>query len=349
MANRVHSASPVVNNEVKCYRHPEIALPRRISKTEKNPGRAFYSCEVKIKDNKGNDGATCNFFKWEDELPIATPPSSQTAASPFNPQTPSKRPASNSEQDSGRPPKRQNTSTPTSSPQRTPASQARLQAILSAQEQSSPALEAGTSPRFTPAVQNNIPTPSSSPSTSQSSTSAAFDPGRRPTSPSARYQPTTPPPTAERTGRLWPPQTPPSVRLSAAQSEHLDGSRENRNININGMPDNIFCVAEAVRLDEQSNLPTGRPTGSASSEPRGPVASHSLGSADGEAEEPDAADELLDYSQRLAAHIKHLKRRLESADKQNNAKACKIEVMQAEIDRLKLRNDELERCLADLS
>ncbi|KAJ7859715.1 hypothetical protein B0H13DRAFT_1125917 [Mycena leptocephala] len=86
---RAHVASPVVNSEVRCFKHGGIALPRRISRTQKNPNRAFYSCEVA----DGSDGAKCNFFKWEDELSMASPSPSQGDS----PSTPRKRPASTAE------------------------------------------------------------------------------------------------------------------------------------------------------------------------------------------------------------------------------------------------------------
>jgi hypothetical protein len=80
------------------------------------------------------------------------------------------------------------------------------------------------------------------------------------------------------------------------------------------------------------------------------------------------AEEFMDYSYRVEAGIKQLERRLEAAEKSNDAKAQKMEHMQEEIDRcqafqilpsldfpnmfffrLKSRNEELERALAELT
>jgi hypothetical protein len=48
------------------------------------------------------------------------------------------------------------------------------------------------------------------------------------------------------------------------------------------------------------------------------------------------AEEFMDYSYRVEAGIKQLERRLEAAEKSNDAKAQKMEHMQEEIDRSKL-------------
>lgn len=64
------------------------------------------------------------------------------------------------------------------------------------------------------------------------------------------------------------------------------------------------------------------------------MASHSLPSAD--AVEMSFAEEFMDYSYRVEAGIKQLERRLEAAEKSNDAKAQKMEHMQEEIDRSKL-------------
>jgi len=102
-----------------------------------------------------------------------------------------------------------------------------------------------------------------------------------------------------------------------------------------------------ARLDDPFGSPTGSVTGAGGSEPRGPVASQSLASAD--AEDLSVADEYLDYSNRVAGYIRMLERRLEAAEKSNDAKAHRIEKMQEEIDRLKVSNEELERSLAALT
>ncbi|KAJ9120755.1 hypothetical protein QFC22_002686 [Naganishia vaughanmartiniae] len=56
------SAPPATTNKVKCK--CDHLATRLVSKTEKNPGRAFYQCY------KGRDDPKhCNFFAWEDMIP----------------------------------------------------------------------------------------------------------------------------------------------------------------------------------------------------------------------------------------------------------------------------------------
>ncbi|KAJ7268736.1 hypothetical protein B0H12DRAFT_64261 [Mycena haematopus] len=466
MTSRVHVATPVQNGEVQCFRHPGIVLPRRVSRTEKNPNRAFYSCEVS--DGTDSDGATCTFFKWEDELSM-TPPSqdtiapqynpqtprkrtteyelspaqsqpntlpptpsprrtagsqarldailraqgesetstdtvtstssahnnalspssssrpattSQTQRTPpllpswcspkkpsstssqsatpssaakrqttrereeersmaaslgaiapqYNPQTPSKRPAPTNEPELAPPQKRSNTSSPTPSPQRTAASQARLDAILRAQCQTPSESEASTG------INNALPGPSSLRSAAMFQTSPIL-PSRCSTQASpTSFQPTTPPPSAE---RHRPPQTPPFIRAPVAQSEEVGRSVGHSNSPRNGIQ-NIHGASVNAPLDDPFTCPTASVTGSGGSEPRGPVTSHSDG------EEVSTADEYLDYSNRVAEYIRLLERRLQTAEKSDETKARRIERLQEEIDRLKVRNEELESTITNL-
>ncbi|KAF8210578.1 hypothetical protein K438DRAFT_2011934 [Mycena galopus ATCC 62051] len=444
MTSRVHVASPVQNGQVRCFAHPGTVLPRRLSQTQKNPNRAFYSCEV----SDGTDGETCNFFKWEDELSMvtqdygpnqtqnqpntsptpspqrtaasqtrlaailraqgqlpsgsevsagavkstspahnsissspsssrpttisqtsqtspfipswcSTQPSASTSVQPaappvkheteekrsmspppqgavagFNPKTPSKRSASTAEHELGPVQKRPNTSAPTPSPQRTAASQTRLAAILRAQAQIPSELpaESETSPSTlqSTSVAHNYPASSASSSrpAAISQTSPLLPSWRPVQSSSESPQPVTPPPVAEKTACHWPPQTPPSVRVLTVKSEDVGRTREPSN--------NILGASMNARLDDPFNCPTGSVTGPGGSEPRGPVASYS------DAEQIAVADEYLDYSNRVAEYIRQLERRLQAAEKSNDAKARRIEKLNEEIDRLKIRNGELE-------
>lgn len=55
-----------------------------------------------------------------------------------------------------------------------------------------------------------------------------------------------------------------------------------------------------------------------------------------------AAEYVMDSASRISAYIGQLERRLGAAEKSNDAKARKIELMHKEIGRLKARNEELE-------
>ncbi|KAF7315486.1 zf-GRF domain-containing protein [Mycena indigotica] len=102
--------------EVRCSTHPETQLPRRVSKSVKNPDRAYYKCAID----------PCKFFKWEDEIVgLGSPFSSQNTSSQnmSPPTTPSRKRVAESEL--GPPAKRQSSI-------RSPAAQARRDAIMRA-------------------------------------------------------------------------------------------------------------------------------------------------------------------------------------------------------------------------
>ncbi|KAJ7747284.1 hypothetical protein B0H16DRAFT_1555408 [Mycena metata] len=359
--SNVHVASPVRRNgEVRCFSHSETVLERKWSHTEGNPNRrAFYCCEVVVSD--GQDGMRqCNFFKWEDELPMPSSQSSQASStSQSTPVTPSKRPASALVHELSPVQKRLNASSQT--PTRSPASQARLDAILRAQNV--PATEASTSAITSSALRASgsvSPSPSHTATPPTSQTSPAL-PSWFSAQPSATsFRPSTPPPTAERTERHWNPTTPPT-RRSIEQSEDVSRTRnENSNVPRNGIRSSVLgasglpnlCKLNArcqeVRLDDPFIFPSGSATSSGDSEPRGPVALSSLAESES-ADAESAADELGIMANRLAQfpeYISKLERRLTAAEKSNNAKAQKMERMQEEIDRLKAQNAELQRNLA---
>jgi hypothetical protein len=185
-------------------------------------------------------------LEWEDQLPMpTTPPSPTTPRS--NPQTPNKRAASTMEHESSPAQKRANTSAATPSPQRAAASQARLAAMLRAQEEANATASPSTS-----AVHNNASS-SRPPAISQTSQSSPLLPSWGPTqtSASASFQPVTPPPTTEQAERHhWPLQTSLSMRAPAAESEHLSRTSEHSNSPRNGMQNNTILGASVVRDGE---------------------------------------------------------------------------------------------------
>ncbi|KAF7361661.1 hypothetical protein MVEN_00509500 [Mycena venus] len=195
VTTRVHTASPMENGEVRCFWHPADPLPRRISHTSKNPDRAFYSCEV-VSD--GPTGATCKFFKWEDELqPVKSrPPSQGAVTSQSSPQTPSKRPASTPEHELSPQQKRLNSSqqTPTSSPQRAAASQTRLAAMLRAQGKLPAESEASSTLQSPSGAHQSVsPSASSSRPTATTQSSPLLPSWCSPKTSSTSFQPMTPP------------------------------------------------------------------------------------------------------------------------------------------------------------
>jgi hypothetical protein len=184
-------------------------------------------------------------LEWEDQLPMpTTPPSPTTPRS--NPQTPNKRAASTMEHESSPAQKRANTSAATPSPQRAAASQARLAAMLLAQEEANATASPSTS-----AVHNNASS-SRPPAISQTSQSSPLLPSWGPTqtSASASFQPVTPPPTTEQAERHHWPQTSLSMRAPAAESEHLSRTSEHSNSPRNGMQNNTILGASVVRDGE---------------------------------------------------------------------------------------------------
>ncbi|KAJ7045789.1 hypothetical protein C8F04DRAFT_449101 [Mycena alexandri] len=379
--SNVYIASPVRRNgEVRCFRHSGTVLERKLSQTKENPNRAFYCCNGLVSD--GEDGMEqCGFFKWEDELPMPSPQSSQAPnISQSTPVTPSKRPAATSASVHTLSPAQKRLNTSSQTPTRSPASQARLDAILRA-AQDSPASKASTSASAiasSSALRASVPASPSSSNTATSQTPQTPQiPPAVPSSFSAQpsatsFRPLTPPPTAERTERHWPPQTPPN-RRPIEQSEDVGRTRnENSNGPRNGIRNSVLGASgvrdggvlspicrvyvklkarcQEVRLDDPFIFPSGSATDSGDSEPRGPVASSSLAESESaDAEEPSAADELGSMASRLAQfpeYISRLERRLTAAEKSNNAKAQKMERMQEEIDSLKAQNAELQRSLA---
>ncbi|KAJ6499046.1 hypothetical protein C8R45DRAFT_102044 [Mycena sanguinolenta] len=136
-------------------------------------------------------------LEWEDELSMMTPSPSQDAVAPhLNPETPTKRTSTQGELSSTLNPQ-------TPSPQRTVASQARLAAILRAQEESRS--ESETTSNTIQSTQNNV---SSSPSSSHTPPAATSQMSQKsPYLPSwcsqkpfpAMTQPTTPPSAVKQT------------------------------------------------------------------------------------------------------------------------------------------------------
>ncbi|KAJ7217857.1 hypothetical protein GGX14DRAFT_438606 [Mycena pura] len=131
--SRVHVVSPVHNGgEVRCYRHPDTVLPRKISHTERNFNRAFYSCDIPGPIRQLPPFLLKMEFdpmlEWEDQLSLASPPPSQSPQS-----TPQKRPAPTTVDDLGPSQKRPHSQASTSTP-RSAAAQARFNAILGARE-----------------------------------------------------------------------------------------------------------------------------------------------------------------------------------------------------------------------
>ncbi|KAJ7496091.1 hypothetical protein B0H11DRAFT_883310 [Mycena galericulata] len=345
MSNNVHVASPVHGGgEVRCFRHG-VAIQRQVSQTSSNFNRAFYSCNIP----EGPDGETCSFFKWEDDLALATPPSSAADVSSTR-----KRSASTTEHELSPAPKRPSTSQRTTP--RTPASQARLDAILRAQGH----LPAGQS-ISTMASASTVPRRSVSPSPSSSRRvdtplTDRTAPTSIPAQPSTPlYRPMTPPPTAESAESRWPPQTPPSSRVPAStiQSENGGGTRDANFSGIQNGIQNQSFLGTLVRDGPEPRLdadPFGSPSGSftgsggSESEPRAAVAYNSRVSADSIQMSP-AVREFVDFSNRSAAYITQLELRLSAAEKSNDAKARKMEQLLEEIERLKVRNAELEHNL----
>ncbi|KAJ7446270.1 hypothetical protein B0H11DRAFT_392346 [Mycena galericulata] len=361
MSNNVHVASPVHGGgEVRCFRHG-VAIQRQVSQTSSNFNRAFYSCNIP----EGPDGETCSFFKWEDDLALATPPSSAADVSSTR-----KRSASTTEHELSPAPKRPSTSQRTTP--RTPASQARLDAILRAQGHlpaDSTMASASTAPR-----RSASPSPSSSRRVDTPLTDRTA-PTSIPAQPSTPlYRPMTPPPTAESAESRWPPQTPPSSRVPAStiQSENGGGTRDANFSGIQNGIQNQSFLGTLVRDGPVSNTvshwptlnrkyvgcqeprldadPFGSPSGSftgsggSESEPRAAVAYNSRVSADSIQMSP-AVREFVDFSNRSAAYITQLELRLSAAEKSNDAKARKMEQLLEEIERLKVRNAELEHNL----
>ncbi|KAJ6587110.1 hypothetical protein DFH09DRAFT_246116 [Mycena vulgaris] len=328
--SRVHLASPVqANGEVKCLKH-DLVLKKLVSHTSKNPDRPFYSCDAA----DGAGGATCKFFKWEDEL---VPPPSQPSSLPLTPQ---KRPASTAEHEFSPAQKRPNAShqAPTSSP-RNPASQARLDAILRAH--GLPAAGPSRSPPSSPSSSRTPDVQQGSPTLSPLA-SWCIPPQSTP-----QYLPMTPPATAERTERRWPPQTPPSSRAALLKHVRTQSGMSTEVQSDEDDPSGTSFDSDA-RLDaDPFSSPSGNDTRSGGSEPH-EVAPHPFASADPK-EVSAAAYNVIDSANRTAALIMQLERRLSAAEKSNDAKARKIELMQEEMDRLKARNARLERSLADLT
>jgi hypothetical protein len=161
-----------------------------------------------------------------------------------SPSTPSKRPASTAEHELSPMQKRLNTSqgTPTPSP-RSAASQARLDAMLRAQGLPAES-EASTNALLSTAVPHSSASPSSASSyhTALPGTSTSpLLPSWCPVPSSALLRPVTPPPTADRTERHWPPQTPSPARVPVAQSEYVNRTgNENSNIPRNGMRNSVL-------------------------------------------------------------------------------------------------------------
>ncbi|KAJ6594105.1 hypothetical protein B0H19DRAFT_1246812 [Mycena capillaripes] len=286
--------------------------------------------------------------KWEDQLfMVSSPPSEGVVASQSGPSTPTKRPASSAEHELSPAQKRLNTSqVPTPSP-RSAASLARLDAMLRAQGQLPAVPEASTSTLPSTSVPRTSapPSPASSYHTALPETSSLLPSWCNAQPSSTSFNPVTPPPTAERAERHWPPRSP---RLPVAQSENVSRTRNENDSNSarNGMRNSVLGASTDARLDDPFS-PSGSYTDSGGSEPRGLVASHSLASAD--AEELSVADEYMDFSRRMHAYITQLQERLEAAEKSNDAKTQKIERLQEENDRLKRRNNELETNLAQLT
>ncbi|KAJ7497493.1 hypothetical protein FB451DRAFT_1211684 [Mycena latifolia] len=330
--SKVQLASPVQNGQVKCYHHPENgALKRLISHSSTNPDRAFYSCRV-----LDAGGKECKFFKWEDELSL-TPPSLQgpPAASQSTPTNSLKRPAPSADHELSPTQKRPNApqQPPAASP-RNPASQARLDAIRRAQGLSVGESTSGPPPSPSPPSSRNVDVPNPSQSLPSWSVPSSTS--------TSTYRPLTPPPTVERAERRWPPQTPPS-RGARAQSEHASRTNRNEkgNEEHNGLGTSLNLDA-LLDVDPFSS-PSGRDTGSGGSEPRGATSvapPHLLPSAD--PDESSAADDVMNFANRTSAFIRKLQRRLSAAEKSNDAKARKMELMQEEIDQLKARISELE-------
>ncbi|KAJ7178389.1 hypothetical protein C8R43DRAFT_1117780 [Mycena crocata] len=282
-------------------------------------------------------------LEWEDQLSLASPPPSQGSPAPSQ-STPRKRPAPGTEHESSPAPKRFNASQNalTSSP-RTPASQARLDAMRASQA------EAGTN---TVAHSDASPAPSSSRRVDVSKGSQPSVPlripGRLSVQPSSTsFRPVTPP-TAERTEPQWPPQTPPSSRV-VAQSERASRTRnENSAGTRNGMQNQTDLGASlGARLDADPFCsPSGSDTGPGDSEPRG-TAVRSPVSAD--LDGSSIVHVYTEETNRTAALLRQFELRLRAAEKMNDAKARRMEQLQEEIDSLKTRNAALEQTLADLT
>ncbi|KAJ7702998.1 hypothetical protein B0H17DRAFT_1194252 [Mycena rosella] len=288
--------------------------------------------------------------EWEDELSLASPPPSQSPSwSKFKPATPLKRAAPASDHELSPTPKRLNAphQASASSP-RTPASQARLDAILRAQGLSVAASAPDPTPR-----RSSSPSPSSSRSVGapQASQTSPYLPSWFESSPTPSYRPATPPPTAERTEPQWPPQTPPSSRGPPVQSEPAKRARNEKSVEKQNRHDFGTSSDSDARLDaDPFRSPSGSETRSGGSEPRGKTTvapPNSLPSAD--PGKQSAAAQVLDQANRTAAYITQLELRLSAAEKSNDAKALRMERLQEEIDQLQARNTELERILADLT
>ncbi|CAK5281613.1 unnamed protein product, partial [Mycena citricolor] len=73
-----------------------------------------------------------------------------------------------------------------------------------------------------------------------------------------------------------------------------------------------------------------------------------IAQADGEDEDIIAA-EIVDTSQRVAAHIQNLQRRLSAAEQSNNAKALRLAELDQECKELRARNEDLERLVQSLT
>ncbi|KAJ7772560.1 hypothetical protein DFH07DRAFT_937548 [Mycena maculata] len=325
MSNNDHVAFPVHNGEVRCFRHTDVALVRQVSQTQNNFNRAFYSCEV----IEGEGGEICNFFKWEDELALASPPPSQVA--------PRKRPAPTTEHELSPAQKRSSGSQWTTP--RTPASQARLDAILRATGQRPDASTSSTPASPSPSSSRSIGIPQTARPTSSLGSAQVSTP---------LYRPITPPPTAEGTELHSPLQTLPSSRVLApvARSEHANGTRRNAN---SSLPSRSLLDADARLEADPFSSPSGSFTGSGL-QSRGAVAYNFLPSA-AAGELSPAVREFVDNSNRTAGLIADLERRLTAAEKSNDAKARKMEklleqIKTYDISHSKLASQNSSRALA---
>ncbi|KAJ7072135.1 hypothetical protein C8F01DRAFT_231456 [Mycena amicta] len=233
------------------------------------------------------DAPKCTYFGWEDELPALS-------VSPPTSQ-PRNRPLS--------PPATPNRKRPAESdlgpsakrpPPASPAAQARLNTILRAQGLIDD--EAADSSFNPPAIPES---PSPSPSTSRNPVKSGTLPSWLSSSPSA------PPPTTVRTEDTRP--------LQSGSGSWQSDTNGRRTATDSSLPVGI--------------LPSGSRTASGGSDPRGPVASYSLASAD--------AHLSADDSNRKAAYIQSLERSLQAAEKINDAYLFKIQCLSKDLEELR--------------
>ncbi|KAJ7079151.1 hypothetical protein B0H15DRAFT_804625 [Mycena belliarum] len=342
----VHAISPVQNGQVKCYQHTDQVISRQVSHTDKNPGRWGSSSYPETRHSQCplpapsipakfemKMGMSASFLvcpdttlcvenadrkplEWEDQLDLATPSSSQ-GASQSTPTTPRKRPASTAEHELTPARKRPNapSSAPASSP-RTPGSQARLDAIRRAQ-----GLSAGDGASGPPST----PSPSSSRRVDGSQASRTLPSW---SSPSTTHRPVTPASRTEPTEHHWP------SPFHGAYTQSEDTSRTSKGKGKDRDPYGLDTSSSLdSRLDADLDVfcsPTGSDTGSGSSEPRGPTM---VAPPSADLEGLSAAEYVMDSASRISAYIGQLERRLGAAEKSNDAKARKIELMHKEIGR----------------